>query len=191
MALKFDEKIFYHIPKCGGMYVRRAIENSGAKTIGEISHVHAGPMRNLKEHSYKDSFCVVRHPLSWYESFFRYRAINGWRVVWAEEASNSAAVLDRQCKHESFQGFIVNVLNAYPSGFVTNLYMRFVPFCKYVLHQENLTEELYGLLKSWGYNNAKSSRVNPSVGGIGTTLTDALKQRLLRAESEIIAYLKY
>jgi hypothetical protein len=192
MALKFDNHIFYHIPKCGGTYVRNVLQNI-TPNITELGNAHYSPLRIGQRHDFENSFCVVRHPLDWYRSFFRYRIATSWRMGQNTKVYNDGPhPVDVHCHSESFEGFIAKMIAYCPNGWVTSLYLRFVPFCKYVLRQENLQDDLKKRLESWGYTFPKGiKQANVTQGGIDTSLSTERKGKILRVEAEIIKYLGY
>ena len=181
MALNFNKYIFYHIPKTGGNYVRDYIKNSGIPTM-ELGHVHCTPLE-IDHYQEYTSFTVVRHPLGWYESYYRYRQVRGW---------TDGHFIDKHCKIGTFEDFVASMLNAYPCGYVTARYLSVLPFVDYVLETENLTEMLNNLMLSFGFTrsiNISKSNVTPKT--IDTSISPELYDRLLRAEGRIIKYLKY
>jgi len=195
MALKFDDYIFYHIPKTGGNYIRLVLQRI-TTDIEEITHPHASPLKvGKKRHDPEKSFCVVRHPLTWYESFFRYRIKTGWRLGQGTRIYNDGPhPIDAHCHSDTFRAFISKMLVYYPNGWVTSLYLRFIPFCKYTLRQENLTPELKELLTMFGYKKFPkviNKKTNVTQGSIETKLPKDLRNKILKAESEIIKYLGY
>lgn len=86
---------FLHIPKTGGNWVRRVIERSGVKKIQTnkiskhatydlLSGVHGRP--EPSRGPLIKYFCVVRHPILWYQSWYRYQHDRSWRN-WGEEGN--------------------------------------------------------------------------------------------------------
>ena len=96
-------------------------------------------------------FCFVRHPLSWYESWFKYmsQAKRNWRD-WPHRKGpvdyHPSAPINGTGDKE-FNRFVQNVMERFP-GYVTQLYgwytKRGVDF---VGHQESLREDMVELLK--------------------------------------------
>jgi hypothetical protein len=186
MALNFNGNYkFFHVPKTGGNYVRAVILNTDG-VCAEGKHPHAGPLafggRNVFDHS----FCCVRDPYTWYQSFYRYRVQNGWKTDHP---------LDINCRGENFEEFIANVLkiwNGNPNGFVTALYLKFIPFVKYVLRMENLTTELQQLWHKWDLHWPENVPIqNTTSKKISTRLPQELAHKLRLADKDIAVHLGY
>ena len=144
MAVKTAKSVIYHIPKCGGVWVKEAVRGAGLRydrckdkkmhhPLG-LKREHAAP--EVVRDEYKDglfSFCFIRHPVGWYKSFWSYRAKTGWL--------DNKFPLDRLWEDE-FELFVLNVLGEYPDGFVTELYRCYVEDVDYVGKQETLADDL-------------------------------------------------
>ena len=181
MALIFDDHIFYHIPKTGGNYVRKVI-GEVCHCPFEIGHNHNTPLEIEGYHKHK-SFTTVRHPLGWYESYYRYRMTKGWR---------QNHFIDQHCTSGNFEDFVNGMLKAYPCGYVTARYLSVIPFVDHVLRMENLNNELNLLLTKWGYSLPTDvSPTNVTSKKINTSISSDAMSRLLRAESRIIKHLNY
>ena len=176
MALKFDDnKIFYHIPKTGGNYVRKVIG-----TGLEVGHNHATPLDHPELVSLQ-SFTVVRNPMDWYRSYYRYRIKKGWK---------KNHFIDKHTQASSFAEFIEKMLTAYPCGYVTSQYLTRVPFVDHVLRTETLTDDLKKLFKIWEIPFNDVPPTNVTSKDIDTSLPPQLEARLLNSERRIINYLK-
>jgi hypothetical protein len=144
MAVWTERAVFYHVPKTGGVWVKEAMRAAGLRygrcRNRQISH----PFGLKREHAAPDvvveedrvgrfSFCFVRHPEAWYRSFWAYRAKTGW--------------LDRKfpadrCWDDLFDVFVDNVTDAYPDGFVSQLYRYYTEGVDFVGRQESLVDDL-------------------------------------------------
>lgn len=180
MALKFDKYLFYHIPKTGGTYVREVLKLI-SNDFKEVGHTHNTPLE-VENYEKIPSFTIVRHPLDWYKSYYRYRIVSGWR---------KGHFIDKHAQSESFDGFMNNFLKAYPCGYVTSRYLSVVPFVPNILRTETLDRDLKQLLKNWGYGFPKAKRRNVTPKTIDTSISDATKAKLFRVESRAISYLGY
>lgn len=193
MALRFDEYCFFHIPKCGGSYVRAVIKRT-AKRVYEVGpgkkgrpyQAHCTPqmVQPPKKPAIYNCFTVVRHPLAWYESWYRYRFMTGWR---------DNHPVDKVAKSDTFEGFVEKMLINYPNGFVTDLMKPYTDTseCFQWLYQENLTNELRELLGHFGYEMVDTPKANVTNKAIKTELSNELRTQLLQAESRIIEHLNY
>lgn len=169
---------FLHIPKTGGNWIRSIIKRSAVKEIktNEISKhatydllagVHQSQLFKIgKTIKY---FCVVRHPLMWYQSWFCYQRDRAWRN-WGEKGNllrwHCLAGINTEI-HGDFNKFMTCVNNNTP-GFLTFLYHSYVlnsgARC---LKNENLRDELLSLNADWslGLNETlilESEKVNVS-----------------------------
>tara|TARA_B100001059_G_scaffold167295_1_gene166894 strand:+ start:780 stop:1436 length:657 start_codon:yes stop_codon:yes gene_type:complete len=151
---------FLHIPKTGGNWVRSIIRGSGVKEIktNQISkHATYDLLAGVHNRTFFKSpisikyFCVVRHPLLWYQSWFRYQQDKGWKN-WGEKGN----MLRWHCltginmkKQDDFNMFMTHV-NNYSPGFLTSLYHSYVlnSGARY-LKNENLKYELLSLNEDW------------------------------------------
>lgn len=83
MALMLPKSVFFHVPKTGGMWVRRAIRNAGLPAV-ELTHSSI-PAANLHNRfsqvdaGGKFTFAFVRNPADWYPSFWCYCMSDGWK----------------------------------------------------------------------------------------------------------------
>lgn len=153
---------FLHIPKTGGNWLRSIIKQSSIKEIktNKISK-HAtfdllvGTNRtkflNLELKKKIRYFCVVRHPLLWYQSWFSYQHDKGWRN-WGEEGNFN----DWHClsalnmpKEDDFNQFMIRI-NQNSPGFLTFLYHSYVLNSgARFLRNENLRDELLSINREW------------------------------------------
>lgn len=199
MAIKTDKLIFYHIPRTGGIYSKEAMRRSGVgygrcktyQTPYWLKREHSTYRNVIDEH--KDglfSFCFVRHPVEWYKSFWCYRMLS--------------KTLDLRfpadwCWSGDFDEFVNNVLDAYPVGYVTNLYQCYVgreaDQLDFIGKQENLVDDLIKALTLAGEEfdearlrkerhwNAAASR--PKFGKLAV-MSDETHKRIIDAERWII-----
>lgn len=95
-------------------------------------------------------FCFVRHPLRWYESWYRYMSQPhmDWKD-WGREGEPGRWHPNRPLNglgDEDFNGFMENVVEARP-GYVTEMFSWYTrPEVAFVGRQENLREDLIRVL---------------------------------------------
>jgi len=97
-------------------------------------------------------FCFVRHPLAWYESWWRYMRGRGWNT-WGEVNSankwHPSAILNG-LGSDDFNEFVANVLRVRP-GYVSELYYSFVkPGVQFIGRTESLASDLVVILEKLG-----------------------------------------
>ncbi|MDA7544111.1 hypothetical protein N8761_00375 [Alphaproteobacteria bacterium] len=158
-----DSKTYFlHIPKTGGNWLRSVLWDSGIKSIktNTVSK-HATYDLLCGENSKKifpqkvswhiKFFCVVRHPLLWYQSWFKYQHSKGWRD-WGENGNfrhwHCLSPLNMPIQ-DDFNEFM-RIVNRNTPGFLTHLYHSYIlPSGAKFLKNENLREELLLLNKDW------------------------------------------
>jgi hypothetical protein len=158
MALLLENSVFLHIPKTGGMTVRKLIKENGW-TTRELGHIHSdltsgkgglGALLTRKEYRRLPCFAFVRHPRTWYRSRWAFRVIQGWKP---------SHPLDAACASNDFRKFIKNVIQFKP-GWLTSEYKAYVKHKKIkviVGKQESLYADLIETLKACGEPTLKLS----------------------------------
>ena len=171
MALALKNDVLYmHIPKTGGTWLTDVLKSQNL-VIGNVSGQHASwdrltgtygaswrqfvrrmrPGHRLIPNS-PTVFCVVRHPLRWYESWFRYmegRDWNDWGQVGNINKWHVCVELNG-VEHSDFNAFMADINKRFP-GFVSQLYARYINGSgAHWLRAENLTEEFIAFAKEVG-----------------------------------------
>lgn len=181
--------VFLHVPKTGGSWVTRVLNESGL-VEREFSHIHANMVRVLyyssggrafclsayeavksrlpralkarimtprrrqrlsarQQSAAPYSFCFVRHPLDWYESWWRYmvgRSGSDWTAESDLLGWHPCAAI-KNCGDESYEAFIRNVIQHRP-GFVSELFAQYAqPGIGFIGKQESLTDDLIRVLR--------------------------------------------
>ncbi|TVL96876.1 MAG: hypothetical protein CV087_23155 [Candidatus Brocadia sp. WS118] len=111
-------------------------------------------------------FCFVRHPISWYESFWRYMCNQNWPRLGDSTSIRNwhpCAILNG-LGDLNFNSFIEKILKRRP-GFVTEMYGWYTPpGVKWIGHQENLVDDLIKILNEININFDESRiRNHPKV----------------------------
>ena len=157
MAVTTGKAIIYHIPKCGGTWVKVALEEAG---------LDYKPARNLKgpqpfnlkiAHATPDvvvpstkkgrlGITFVREPIAWYTSYWSFRSRKGARRDDKFPADGLWS--------DNFDEFVNNILDAFPGGFVTELYQYYVGEdlnkVDFIGRQETLIDDLVDALEMAG-----------------------------------------
>jgi hypothetical protein len=129
MAIKTEKSIFYHIPKCGGSYVKKAMKrsiqgyrrkchNNGIPHELGLKKGHTTP-NGIRDEDKEGrfSFCFVRHPVTWYRSF------------WCYSVKNGKPDIDFPLYHsldDEYEKFIINTLAEFPYGIVSRIYQSYM-----------------------------------------------------------------
>lgn len=215
--------IFLHIPKTGGSWVTQVLQQMGLieGRIGhmhaDIDRVlnayrfdgvkaHAGYLikrkvqkkvrrfihaSELPEKPFM--FCFVRHPLSWYESWFKYQSIRwNWRT-WGTELNpddwHPLSMLNGLGSAD-FTEFMLNVLRKRP-GFVTELFGRYTKpnIVDFIGYQESLAEDLIQVLSRLNLPHDPSLIRNMAPVNVSTEIELKIDWNPgLRAEVERLEY---
>lgn len=208
MAFRTNKCIFYHIPKTGGMWVREALEQSvpSFSRVKEYQSRHkyglvrghktpkmvlSGDINNKKLYS----FTFVRHPYSWYKSYWAYR------IVYGSDLQIPGKIVDFPLEPlwcEDFEKFTKAVLRAYPDGILSKIYQCYVGkdglALDFIGKQENLVDDLILALtlaeEDFDADKIKNTnKVNLS-GSMqrfsDVKLTEKTKRRLMETESWIL-----
>ena len=175
-----DGSEFLHIPKTGGTWVESVLRESGL-VAEKYGHEHADFDRNLfqsviyaQDHlkaaaaivrrkllagdgdkSAEEGvfrFCFVRHPLSWYESWWKFMCGQGWHD-WGKTNSRAHWHPNSTLNglgSEDFNTFVRNVMRARP-GYVSELMMAYTkPGISAIGRTENLRQDLACVLDRLG-----------------------------------------
>ena len=207
--------VFLHIPKTGGSFVQQALREQGLieSYLADMHHdmdrmlyqERFGAGRDFLRHlverrlrpdkvglldSYR--FCFVRHPLTWLESFWRWKTgndrgwedlgdpsdIRRWHPLWGLHGLDTS----------NFATFVRGVLKVRP-GFVTELYSYYTKYgVSYIGQQETLIDDLVEVLKTTNANFDEDrlrsyQRINSSRGlAEECTWDEDLREEILVAE---------
>jgi len=212
LLLKPDA-LFLHVPKTGGSWIRKTLFDLDLVRFG-VGHKHA-PLDRLRRlrHCYPRAywagtlksgpgfqarldrafaFYFVRHPASWYESYFLYMKTRGW-------PKNEGAGRDRfhpldpllELGIEEFDEFIRHVVERAP-GFLTRLYGSYAGSgVRFVGKQERLVADFHVVLDRIGISidpallaKPRENARKPGSGALGWD--PGLKRELLRQERPLL-----
>jgi hypothetical protein len=165
--------VFLHIPKTGGNWVTKVLYEQDLVAYS-LGHKHSDVDRTfylnrhcnlsfLRYHAARSLgwvkkdpfiFCMVRHPLRWYESWFKYMSQpkNEWRS-WGNRKFIGGWHPNFElngCDHQDFPAFLQWILE-YQPGYVGNMFSRYTyKDVDYIGKQENLATDLVAILDHTG-----------------------------------------
>ena len=196
MAVFLTKSVFLHIPKCGGNWVKQVLKDNDlvrqeVLTDGHTRHeslegriasghnvpTHYGKFN--KRSKERRVFTFVRHPLSWYASYWNWKS-NAFK--WTD--SNE---FDRKCKSSDFHEFIENVLDNY-DGYLTEMYYTFTSHCGMIGKIESIGEDLKIILKHYNesFNYKTLGRLPANTGRYKVKYTKSLADRIMDSEKLVV-----
>lgn len=188
------QALFLHIPKTGGNWIEEAlraacINAEYAKAMSGVTWRHS-----LVRH-YTDSFdfifTFVRHPLSWYESWWKFQTWGNW-VEFEPGVWHPQRILER-CASNDFSEFIRLCIQHEPA-YVSRMYEWYIgpqgsEFVNFVGRYEHLADDLVQVLRrlSLVFDEAalrNTPPANVSQPPYGQPIWDeALKSRMIELEA--------
>lgn len=142
MALILRKSVFIHVAKTGGTWVSELLKQSGL-VVGETRDPHASLAETVLEiptAGSLPSFAFVRHPITWWKSYWSYKVKVGW------DPKNR---VDSTCTADKFETFIRNVLDRHP-GYLSRRYWEMTQGVTFIGRFEALRESLMEILLKIG-----------------------------------------
>lgn len=180
MALRLKNGIFIHFPKTGGVWASGLLVKLGlvVEPVGEAHSSLNDVLAERPELKGLKSFAFVRHPFSWYQSFWTFRQANGW------DPRNPLDV----CRAETFREFLGNVVERCP-GYLSDHLKAMTEGVTYIGRFEALRESMIQILSILGEDfshEAVYDHPSENVGSKDPTVagryTPLLLERLYQAE---------
>ena len=185
MTVILPNSVFIHIPKTGGMWVRSALEQSDLVTES-YGFRHTVPLLYEKYMERTFRFCFVRHPLTWYKSYWAMRSRdNSWDM---------RVPLDMKCHDGVFNVFIDKLLYHFSGGYLDQLYWQFTEHCIYVGKMEHLPFSLFDALDIAGETYSKDAIraiAKENVGEYSVNYIGNQADRLIKMDSAAIGRYDY
>jgi hypothetical protein len=159
MTVLLPNSAFLHIPRTGGTWIREVLAGANLiedeivsqtpeeSTEGSVRSWHNVPSSNAGFLSKEHIFCFVRHPLTWYQSYWAYKAYNRSWVLDAAE-KNKIDV----CASHFFREFIDNVIDTFPDGYLAHMFYFYASKATLIGKLENLHNDLVAMLTEAGEN---------------------------------------
>ena len=201
MARINDKFIFLEIQKTGSIWVRHAMTNAGIihrepkiKTSRGFwfGNSHIG-LDWIDEDINKFKFAFIRHPLTWYQSYYCFRKFD-------HPLQARTTITDILFK-DNFEEYVENCLSQFPNGLVTAIYKNFLGYngkrVDFLGKQENLADDLVKALNLAGvkFDEDKlrdTPKVNLSLADLKDKsicqYSEKLEKKVLKAERWIVKH---
>lgn len=152
-----EQAVIWHVPKCGGRVVRKALNRRKLLVRAIRRHPCPFDVNVPRQAKGRMQITLVRHPLSWYRSFWlwanakkgrkrkRGRKARTWWAQYMLKHELSPLV---HCS-ETMEDFMLNV-SVHAPGAATRLMGAFARTSDRLVHVENLFEELADALMAAG-----------------------------------------
>jgi hypothetical protein len=201
MAVRLPKSIYIHLMKTGGWSVRGALARMRLNR-GEIGRDH-DPFSLLPLPTGKRPFAFVfiRHPLSWYRSYWAYRMQAAWRVHPNQPITGwqtFGSVLDHECRSDDFATWMRNVLAYVPEGFLTRIYRIYTEGVSFVGKVESFNDDFCRALSLAGekfspeiINSLPKRNVTNATCTAAAIFPRALARKVMAAESRVIEKWNY
>jgi hypothetical protein len=197
MAYVLPTATFLHIPKCGGTWAVRAMSAAGVPLqVSPPDGPHA-----VAATEDRFVFTFVRHPLTWYASFWNFR----WSMAFQrggsleqelrEDARRSdepidECLVDPRGRPRPFAAFVEECIALYP-GFLCAKYALYTARADFIGRQESLCRDLLAALRQAGTSFdaeavRRTPRINQSNPNFLSAYPQGLARRLLAAEAAAV-----
>jgi len=159
MAVILRNSAILHIPKTAGKYVRTVLDlnevpyrqtsrNTQCVGMGRVLNglrsSHCIPYSAKEYQARKNRLVFVRHPLTWYLSYWafrvRFKDTDKHWMYWRKDSE-----FDQLCGDDDFNRFIDNVLERWP-GFLTAFFRYYTSEASDVGEMENIDRDLLAFL---------------------------------------------
>lgn len=187
---------FLCTPKTGSTWITRALKRSCTVTI-EKSGRGGHHTRRAEDGCELPTLSFVRHPLTWYPSYWNHRIRTGW---WQDKEIElheppSHFRLDQYCHSDKFSSFMNNVVELCP-GFLSRYYPAWVGTeedpVEFVGRFECLVEDLCEALRFFNEPfNESALRSTPPFNvsdyrKYDIDWTDELAERVVISENKVV-----
>ncbi len=193
MAFVLPSATFLHIPKCGGSWVVQALAAAGLP----VQEKPKGSRHAIAETEGRFVFTFVRHPLTWYPSFWNFR----WQEAESRGQSLSeglpevsrradvaldACLVDEHGRPRSFADFMEQCVTHH-AGWLSHQFALYASKAHFIGRQESLCDDLLAALRRMEVAfDADGIRRLPKVNEANSKYCAAyphrLAERLLAAE---------
>jgi len=156
MATNLPNSIFIHTPKTAGVWATAMLQNLPIKSnrYGKI-HSTSQEIKDITLSGLKKPcWGFVRHPLTWYQSYWSHRMLECWEPI-VSTLSYSYNLLGFLNLHtaetadSNFNMHIRRMHTYYPYGFLSTLFAEYVFGCDKICRFENLYSDFADALSVW------------------------------------------
>jgi len=199
-SIILPKSIFIHVPKTGGTTVQKTLRTYICDALYTEGHLTVDELAQ-QGHQRNKSLAFVRHPLTWYRSFWAFKMWGKEKYKRAEDAPMKVWTFAEFPPAMEFNDFLAGVFEQYPGGFLTSFYKHFLKGVSYVGKYENLSADLVNFLFSAGehfdINQITSAfseyRKNETPKRFldSAKLTDEIVEMVFKYELEVITQLDY
>lgn len=159
-----------------------------------FGHRHGSPLHCVRNDVVK-SFVILRDPMSWLRSFYRFRIFKHYGKNQMEPGHHLDFFIWEKAGGEifDFDYFLNKVADTHPWGYVTAMFCRFFPFVTTFLWLPELTTTLPLLLADWGYDTPVALPPKPknaSPKDIKAECTQKTADKIMQTERGIMNFLR-
>lgn len=196
MAVRLPNSVYVHMMKTGGWSVREALSQMKL-VVGEIGRDHdPACLLPLQSGPRPFIFVFIRHPLSWYRSYWAFRMQENWKVRPDQPITGwqtFGSVLDHECRSDKFETWMRNVLAYVPEGFLSRIYRIYTEGVDFVGKVEFFPDDLCQALTFAGeaYSPAvvasmpRKNVTDPRFLALAT-LSSELAHQVMRTEEYVV-----
>jgi hypothetical protein len=186
MSVVLPKSRFLHLPKTGGVWVEWTIRKC-VKNIVVINNPELHTHIETTPHPERFTFSFVRHPITWYQSYWAYKMGVGWTNAF-----------DSHCGTNDFAQFVRNAVEKHPGHYAWVCRLFLGPpgeEIDFIGRTENLSDDLRTVLTQAGdaFNSRAGGRNNVSKPEwkAKAVVTDEVRDLIAASESEVFERFDY
>lgn len=177
-----ERYVFSHMPKTGGIWVSKVLTSSGVPYFSGPAHLP--PDRFLPVLPDRFAFTFVRHPVTWWRSFWAHSEANGW-----PSSSDPFDKITQVRLWHSYEAFMERVLTDMP-GEYSRIVDRWTTGMHMVGQFEHLADDLAAILAEAGcpvYGTITEPPANVGSYSEASRTTPEIDAEIMRTEAAVIA----
>src|SRR5262245_18786572 len=140
MAILLRKSLFVHMAKTGGTWMTGLFKHAGVVEAQTGRHHVSWPDAVLELGDKRQGFAFVRHPASWWRSYWSYKRHKGW---------DAAHPIDTTCKSNDFRELMRRVLAHHP-GYLSRRLQEMTSGVTWIGRFEALRDSLIRILRLAG-----------------------------------------